>query len=419
MGIKVKKAEIEAFLRAHPHIEDPHLFDVGQNIGEWRITAFIGKGGSGEVYSAKHSDLGFIAAIKILSRDDQVAKDRFQREAQVFAENPMPVFPRFFGYGQINGRPYMVIELLEHLPLPSEDRAVAQYLLKVCVGVGRLHSLGLVHRDIKPQNILQRGTTGEPVLIDLGLVKDVTLPVAHRGESLSIVNGKAVGVGTPRYAAPEQFAGGKISPAADIHALGMLANDCFGGNPPLPWARIIRRSTSSIPSQRYGSVAQFAKAIRHRHWVNLLVVVFLLLGAVLAGVSYLPRMAKDKPNEVLKVTTVAATNIVQEPASEVRKQGARVDIQSNSAPKEVEDNKIVSNVVQRAERVPEGRAVPRGAKALGDEANVRKQGKASTAEVLKVEATGAPQATERPQKAKKWPQQGSFSGDKKVDQDFW
>ena len=297
MGIKVKKAEIEAFLRAHPHIEDPHLFDVGQNIGEWRITAFIGKGGSGEVYGAKHSDLGFVAAIKILSSDDRVAKDRFQREAKVFAENPMPVFPRFFGYGQINGRPYMVIELLEHLPLPSTDRAVAQYLLKVCVGVGLLHSLGLVHRDIKPQNILQRGATGEPVLIDLGLVKDVTLPVAHRGESLSIVNGKAVGVGTPRYAAPEQFAGGEISPAADIHALGMLANDCFGGNPPLPWARIIRRSTSSIPSQRYGSVAQFAKAIRRRHWVNHLIVsvgAVLVLGMIVAcfigaGIPYRPR----------------------------------------------------------------------------------------------------------------------------------
>ena len=289
MGIKVEKAEIEAFLRAHPHIEDPHLFDVGQNIGEWRITAFIGKGGSGEVYSAKHSDLGFIAAIKILSRDDQVAKDRFQREAQVFAENPMPVFPRFFGYGQINGRPYMVIELLEHLPLPSEDRAVAQYLLKVCVGVGRLHSLGLVHRDIKPQNILQRGATGEPVLIDLGLVKDVTLPVAHRGESLSIVNGKAVGVGTPRYAAPEQFAGGEISPAADIHALGMLANDCFGGNPPRRWARIIRRSTSSIPSQRYDCVDEFAAAVRRRNALRIAIPCLSLLAALLAFIAFLAR----------------------------------------------------------------------------------------------------------------------------------
>ena len=312
MGIKVEKAEIEAFLRAHPHIEDLHLFDVGQNVGEWRITAFIGKGGSGEVYSAKHSALGVVAAIKILSRDDQVAKDRFQREAQVFAENPMPVFPRFFGYGQINGRPYMVIELLEHLPLPSSDRAVARYLQKVCVGVGRLHSLGLVHRDIKPPNILQRGATGEPVLIDLGLVKDVTLPVVHRGESLSIVNGKAVGVGTPRYAAPEQFAGGEISPAADIHALGMLANDCFGGNPPLSWARVIRRSTSSIPSQRYGSVVKFEKAIRYRHWVNYLIALLLGVSVALGVVVFALRDFLPYPTRshvgALASETVVATN---------------------------------------------------------------------------------------------------------------
>ena len=197
-------------------------------------------------------------------------------------------------------------------PLPSADRAVAQYLLKVCVGVGRLHSLGLVHRDIKPQNILQRGETGEPVLIDFGLVKAVTLPVAHRGESLSIVNGKAVGVGTPRYAAPEQFAGGEISPAADIHALGILANDCFGGNPPRCWARIIRRSTSSIPSQRYGSVAQFAKAIRHRHWVNLLVLLLLAVSVVLGGVVFGLRDSIPYPTrprvEALVPEPVTATN---------------------------------------------------------------------------------------------------------------
>ena len=57
MGLKVKKAEIEAFLRAHEHIEDPHLFDVGKCIGDWRLTAFIGKGGSGEVYRAQHTEL--------------------------------------------------------------------------------------------------------------------------------------------------------------------------------------------------------------------------------------------------------------------------------------------------------------------------------------------------------------------------
>lgn len=96
------------------------------------------------------------------------------------------------------------------------DRAVAQYLLKICEGVSFLHGLGLVHRDIKPQNVLQRGDTGQPVLIDLRLVKDTSLPPAHECVSLSIVDGRAVGVGTPKYAAPEQFSGGEISPSRCI-----------------------------------------------------------------------------------------------------------------------------------------------------------------------------------------------------------
>ena len=388
MGIKVKKAEIEAFLRAHPHIEDPHLFDVGQNIGEWRITAFIGKGGSGEVYSAKHSTLGFVAAIKILSRDDRVAKDRFQREAQVFAENPMPVFPRFFGYGQINGRPYMVIELLEHLPLPSADRAVAQYLQKVCVGVSRLHALGLVHRDIKPQNVMQRGRTGEPVLIDLGLVKDVTLPIAHCGESLSIVNGRAVGVGTPRYAAPEQFAGGEISSAADIHALGMLANECFQDKPPRCWARIIRRSTSSIPSQRYGSVAQFEKAIRHRHWANHMV---LLLGVsvILGGVVFALRDSMPYPTrprvEALASEPVAATNA---PSEGRTLRFRRNPDQTNTA--------FAGDCGASGGRAPSPPRLRLGVRFVPD-------------------ADSAPQPR---RKNVKWPQSGVFSGDKEVDLNF-
>ena len=270
MRNSINKAEIDAFLRSHEPVEEPQLLDIGQFVGDWQLTAFIGRGGSGEVYSAKHTKLSLNAAIKVLLRDDAQAKDRFRREAQLLADNAIPSFPRFLGFGEAVGRPYMVLELLDPFPLPSKDREIAQYLLKVCKGVERLHALGLVHRDIKPQNILLRFSTGDPVLIDFGLVKDVTLPPAHRGESLSIVNGKAVGVGTPRYAAPEQFAGGEISPSADIHALGMLANDCFLGKPRGAWVRIVRRSTSSIPSQRYGSISEFAKAIRQRYLVNLL-----------------------------------------------------------------------------------------------------------------------------------------------------
>jgi len=168
--------------------------------------------------------------MKVLTRDDARSQDRFRREAAIFATSAHPAFPRFLGYVEKDGRPYLVLELLEDVKLPSTDREIARYLLKVCDGVSYLHSLGFVHRDIKPTNVLCREKDGQPVLIDLGLVKDTALPTIHNGESLSLVEGKAVGVGTPKYSAPEQFSGGTISPTADVHALGMLANECFGGN---------------------------------------------------------------------------------------------------------------------------------------------------------------------------------------------
>ena len=172
------------------------------------------------------------------------------------------------------GRPYLVEELLEPRDLPRTDRACAKYLLAICRGVAELHKRGIVHRDLKPSNILFR-KNGEPVIVDLGLAK---CPVPTGVESdASLENGKPIGVGTPGYAAPEQFIGGGISPAADIHALGVLAEkiitqkEClhFWGGGVLAragWKKIIRRATSSIPSERYPSIESFAAAIRHRHW---------------------------------------------------------------------------------------------------------------------------------------------------------
>jgi len=162
--------------------------------------------------------------------------------------------------------------------LPESDADVARYMLAVCAGAAELHRLGFVHRDIKPANVLFR-EDGSPVLIDFGLAKHIG-PASAQPDLVSIVDGHAVGVGTPRYAAPEQFNGGEISPATDIHALGMLANECFGGRPPRSWRNIVRRSTSSIPLQRYADVAAFVRAIRRRHWTRN------VLGAV-AGVSAL------------------------------------------------------------------------------------------------------------------------------------
>jgi len=129
--------------------------------------------------------------------------------------------------------------------------------------VGVLHHAGLIHRDIKPSNIMRRAN-GELALIDLGLVKDA-VKTSEPESDVSIVSQKVVAVGTPRFAAPEQMTGGRVTAATDVHAIGRLADVAFHSQPPRSWLPIIRRATSSIPDQRYQSVEDLARAIKHRN----------------------------------------------------------------------------------------------------------------------------------------------------------
>jgi serine/threonine protein kinase len=260
---------ISAMCAAHGPVASACRFSIGTIFGDWRVTAFIGRGGSGEVYCAEHIALGTSAAVKVLVRDEHHAKERFTREANLLSELKSTSFPQFYSYGEANGCPYLAMELLEPGELPAGERNIARFLLSVCDAVAELHSLGYIHRDIKPSNILWRtGTTGGspvavPVLSDLGLAKKIETSI-HPPTNLP--NHLAtIGVGTPGYGAPEQMERGEATVASDIHALGVLADQCFGGKPPRTWARIIRRATSSIPAHRYPSVAAFVRAIRWRH----------------------------------------------------------------------------------------------------------------------------------------------------------
>ncbi len=260
---------ISAMCAAHGPVASACRFAAGTIFGDWRLTAFIGRGGNGEVYCAEHISLGTSAALKVLVRDEPRAKERFLCEAKLLSELKSASFPQFYSYGEANGCLYLTMELLEPGELPSGDRNVARFLLSVCDAVAELHSRGYIHRDIKPSNILWRtGTTGGspvavPVLSDLGLAKKIETsnhPTTKLPNHLT-----TIGVGTPGYGAPEQMERGEATVASDIHALGVLADACFGGNPPLTWARIIRRATSSIPAHRYPSVVAFARAIRRRN----------------------------------------------------------------------------------------------------------------------------------------------------------
>ncbi len=273
----------ERFLAGHPDPVRPPFLEDGADVDGWRVAAFLGRGGSGEVYRVESS--GRVAALKLLVRETASARRRFLREADILARTDNPAFPRFFAKGEFGGLPYMVIELLEPRDLPSSDSEVASLLLGVCEGVSVLHGMGYVHRDIKPQNIMFRAAASgkfRPVLIDLGLVKDTSRDEDAKGSPLTLVDGRAAGVGTPGYAAPEQLVGDAVSPAADIHALGVLANACFGGKPSRAWGRIIDRATGSIPSRRYGDVKSFARAVRMRRWRGRAV---LICGIVLASAA--------------------------------------------------------------------------------------------------------------------------------------
>jgi len=115
------------------------------------------------------------AAVKVLIRGDERAKARFTREAELLAKLRSDAFPRFFAYGEDNGRPYLAMELLEPGGLPKGDRAVGGFMLKICDAVAELHAMNVVHRDIKPANILYR-SNGNPVLCDLGLLKQLQEP---------------------------------------------------------------------------------------------------------------------------------------------------------------------------------------------------------------------------------------------------
>lgn len=310
----VTDESLERFLQRQESAPPP-LLALGRRVGNWTIAAFIGRGGTSEVYRAVPVDGGPDAAVKVLVGEDERQRMRFARERDFLLAHSGGAFPRIHATGEIDAHPYLVMECLDDRPLPTKETAIVRYLLRVCKGLRQLHASGFVHRDLKPGNILWRGGT-EPVIIDLGLmhridgVSDQASPVT---ESLSMVDGRPVGVGTPRYAAPEQFTGGAVAPAMDIHALGMIVHECFGGRLPSRWVAVVRRATSSIPEHRYSNVSAFVRAVYWSQWLRVWcwvkrasLAVFILLASLFAIGAYLRSRERAAASQSAMVVHVNA-----------------------------------------------------------------------------------------------------------------
>jgi serine/threonine-protein kinase len=216
---------------------------VGTMVAGYRIVAPVGRGGMGVVYRAEELGLGGRpVALKLLPpalADDPAFRERFLREMRVAAAIDHPNIVPVYRAGEEQGRLYLAMRYVDALDLrrvlQAEGRLTAARTLAILGQVARAldaaHAHGLVHRDVKPGNILLLPPADEEeaehvYLVDFGLARSAR-------DDLS-VGGAGQFVGTPRYAAPEQVAGQPVDGRTDGYALGCVLYECLTGHPPFP-----------------------------------------------------------------------------------------------------------------------------------------------------------------------------------------
>jgi putative two-component system response regulator len=227
---------------------------AGFALGQYRIVARIGRGGMATVYKAHHTGLDRNVAIKVLPdffAEDEVYRERFQQEARSVAKLKHPNILNVFDYGQEQGITYLVLELVEggtlaeRLGRPMELEDVVRILRPVASALDHAHAQGILHRDVKPSNILIH-RDGTPVLADFGLAK--------MADSLRSLTATGTVMGTPEYMSPEQGAGDVIGPASDRYSLAVVAYEMLTGRVPFqadtPAAVLLSHINKAIPPTR-------------------------------------------------------------------------------------------------------------------------------------------------------------------------
>lgn len=282
---------------------DGRALTRGESFDALTVVAPIGRGATCEVWrvhdDTQHRDLALKIFCPPPGGSPGTLRERFLAEARLLATLDHPNIIRTFGSGTHDGMPYFTTDLLRPLPEAMPPRAIAFLGLDLCRALAHLHARGIIHRDLKPDNVLV-APDGHFVLADLGIAaleddrfSDFIRGIGNRNPTL--VDGHDHALGTPGYAAPEQMSGQHTSPAADIHALGVLFNRLFATRPPLLWRLLIRRMTSSLPAFRPQSIATVRRTIHFIRTLPWLALFFLcaLTAVLVAQFTSTPSPAPD------------------------------------------------------------------------------------------------------------------------------
>ena len=271
----------------------------GRTLGKYEIRALLGTGGMGAVYRAYQTNLDRYVALKVMpallsNNPDYIA--RFQREAAVLASLEHANIVPIYDYGTEGSITYIAMRLLTggslaermvmranmNQPLPTLSE-ISRILTKIASALDYAHNKGVIHRDIKPGNIMFNDQ-GDPALVDFGIVK-----LAQATQNLTA---QGAMVGTPAYMAPEQWRGEDPTPATDQYAIGVMVYelitgripfeaptpyalmhkhineapptpDTWGVNVPAPVTEVMNRALAKEGADRFPTVGQFAATFQN------------------------------------------------------------------------------------------------------------------------------------------------------------
>jgi len=328
---------------------------IGSKLFGYRLEALLGRGGMGVVYKAYHPRLKRYVALKLVApglAEDERFRERFLVETEVVASLEHPNVVPIYDAGEVDGQLYIAMRYVEggelKTLLQQEGQLEPGRAVTICgeiaAALDAAHARGLVHRDVKPSNVLL-DKNEHVYLADFGL--------SRRLADEGVPGDGGLSVGTPAYVSPEQIEGGEIDGRADQYALGCLLYECLTGQPPFPnsselavlWAHVqesppkasehnpalpievdpvIAIAMAKDPEQRYATCIELVRAASgalgverappggmSRRAKAIAAAVLVALAAVVAGLTLAlggGGTARAKPNLAVKTNTLVRIN---------------------------------------------------------------------------------------------------------------